>query len=440
MTTPASQLAPSVFRDLGSKLYRLTDAEVLEIAALLQKREHDPQARKGLAILRPRLRLLRLPRGLDARRLFCMPFEMLLSEDQMPTDPIRRIARAAVLPAWTQVSARLPAEVLADAEAAAAEAQSVLDPDLQQPAARLWAAAAAVVADDFDAIAASVGEPQWLRDIGAALVGHRWIAEVRRQLRCEGLPRPPEDQAREIAGMIRNAIDLGEDIGFVTALVAAAHFRSPGSLVGALLDNRVGVTPGPGQAVIRRLCEAVGVDLEREIAGLQASNGADPHAFIATLDSLATGLKGLQGFADKAGDPELKLEVDRVLHAARTAAVEEVLPRMHRTAGDNLDGAVQEALSGESFDTALMVEDSMAALRRARPAAEALGVAPAVDRAVSDLLAAVRARATAEVPGESPSDREARIMALARYVELLEGPDAAQACLDEWLAAAMQAA
>lgn len=435
MSQSAAALAPVVFNDLGSKLNQLTDAEVLQIAALLERGGNDPKALKGLAILRPRLQLLRPRRRLDARRVFCMPFEMLLSDEQQPTDPIRRISRAAILPTWAMVSARLSADVLDGAEASAAAARTVKDQDLQRAAALLWAEAADIIGAEFDALAAKVGEPQWLRDIGGALRAHRGIALVRDLLRCGGLPNPPERQAKELADLIHNAVEQGEDSGFVTALIAAAHFKSPGTLIGALLDNKVGTVAGPAQAVVKRLCDAIGGDLGREVAELQGcSDSADPAALVAGLDSLATSLKALQNFAEKARDRELRLKVEQALLAARAATVDEVLPTMHRSAGMNLDRAVSDALSGESFVAAQAVEDNMAALRQARPGAEALGVAPAVDKAVADLMATVRAKAAEPMEGESDDDRAARMMALARYVELLEGPDAAQASLDGWLA------
>jgi len=100
----------------------------------------------------------------------------------------------------------------------------------------------------------------------------------------------------------------------------------------------------------------------------------------------------------------------------------------------NLDQAVSDAVSGDSFVAAQAVEDNMAALRQARPSAEILGVAPEVDKALSDLLSTVRAKAAESHKGESEDDRASRMMALARYIELLEGPDAAQQSLEGWLA------
>lgn len=427
-------LVPSVFSDLGSKLHQLSDAEVLQIVALLQRGGGDPKALKGLAILRPRLRELRPRRRLDARRVFCVPFEMLLSDDQAPTDPVRRIPRAAILSAWAMVSARLDPAVLDAAEAAATAARSMHDAPLQRPSAELWAAAATVLDEQFDAMAAKMGEARWLSDIRAALKAHRWIAALRLQLRNPGLPTPPEQQAKEVADIIRNAIDVGEDAGFVAALVAAAHFRAPGTLIGGLLDNKIGAVVGTGQAVVKRLCDLLGGDLQREIAGLQGEDARDPVALVAGLDNLAGSLKALQSFAEKSRDRQLKMKVEQALLAARSTAVDDVLPRMQRSAGGSLDRAVTDAMSGDSFDAAQTVEDNMAALRQARPSAEALGVAPAVDKAVADLLSAVQSKAAESPAGESSTDREARMMALARYVEVLQGPDAAQATLQGWLA------
>lgn len=436
MSRTVSDGALAVLSDLGSKVDRLSDAEVLQIAALLERGGSDPKAQKGLAILRPRLRKLRPRRTLDPRRVFCVPFELLLSDDQHPTDPIRRIPRAAILPTWEMVAMRLPPEVVDAVRGAAAEARNLQDADLQRAAAAMWARAATIIAGEFDRMAAQVGDPQWVGDIAGALSAHQAVAAVRGLLRVGGLVSLPQEPAQELSAIVRKALEGGEDAAFITALTAAAHFRSPGNLVGVLLDNRVGDTPGPGQAAVKRLCDAIGADLGREVAGLKQSNdNEDPAAVVAGLDNLAKSLQALQSFAGKAKDRELKLKVEQALLAARSTTVDEVLPRMQRSVGDNLDQAVGDVMSGQSFAAAQAVEDNMLALRRSRAGADVLGVAPAVDSAVADLLATVHGKAAAKIEDESATDREARMLALARYVELLEGPDAAQTFLTQQLAA-----
>lgn len=428
--------AIAVLSQLGNKIDQLSEVEVLQIAALLERGGDDPKAQKGLSILRPRLRIMRPRRRLNARRVFCVPFEMLLSDDLQPSDPIRRVSRAAILPIWDTVAKRLPADVLNAVSEAAAEARTVADEELQGAATVMWTAAAEIIADAFDTIAAQVGDPQWLHDIGGALRAHRSIMATRDLLRVGGLTRLPEEQAGQLAGIVHNTLGQGEDAVFVTSLVAAAYFQSPGNLVGLLLDNRVGDTPGVGQAAVKRLCDAVGADLGREVAGLQITDGKmNPGELVDGLDNLANSLRALQDFAGKAKDRQLKLKVEQALLAARSATVDEVLPHMKASVGSNLDQAVGDVLSGDSYEAAQSVEDTVIALRRSRSGADVLGVAPAVDSAVGELLATVRGKADATVEGESAEDREGRMLALARYVELLQGADAAQAFLNQKLAA-----
>lgn len=426
----------AVLNQLGNKIDRLADAEVLQIAALLERGGDDPKARKGLSILRPRLRKLRPRRRLDARRVFCVPFEMLLSDEQHPTDPIRRVSRAAILPIWDFVATRLAADILDKVKLAVADARTVTDDELLRAASTMWTAAAEVIENAFDALANQVGDPQSLRDVGGALRAHQSVMATRDLLRVGGLSRLPEEQASQLAGIVHNTLGQGEDAVFVTSLIASAYFQSPGNLVGLLLENKVGNTPGVGQAAVKRLCDAIGADLGREVAGLQTNGGTmHPTELVDGLDNLANSLRALEEFAVKAKDRELRLKVEQALLAARSTTVDEVLPQMRESVGSNLDQAVGDVLSGESYEAAQSVEDTMIALRRSRSGADVLGVAPAVDKAVADLLVTVRGKADIAVEGESAEGREGRMLALARYVELLEGADAAQAFLNQQLSA-----
>lgn len=434
MSQAAAAFAPAVLMDLGNKIDQLSDTEILQIAGLLERVAGDVEGAKGLALLRPRLRSLRPRRKLNARRMFCLPFEMLLDDDPAPVDPIRRISRAAIVPVWAFVAGRLPAEVLAGAEQAAAAAASLRDGALLEASRLLWDEAGSVLADESDALAQQIANPQWVQGIGGACLGHDSILQLRELLRYSGQNKPGDELAKEIAGLVHNSLDDGADAGFVTALIAAAHFKSPGSLIAALVDNRVGVQPGAGQIVVKRLCDAVGGDLMREAGGFAGPEAcANPGALVAGMDKLASSLKALKSFADKTKDRELKLKVEQALLTARSTAVEEVLPAMQNSVGSNLDLAVSKTANPETFKAAQAIEDNMKALRDARPSAEIFGFAPEVDKAVTDLLSTVRAKAMSKIEGESHADRTARMMGLARYVELLEGPDAAQASLNAWL-------
>jgi hypothetical protein len=361
-----------------------------------------------------------------------VPFEKLLSDDQAPTDPVRRIPRAAIWPAWPLIAARLPAGILDDVERVAARARSTHDKEMQDSAAALWDAAAKAIGAGFDAIAQQVGETQWLRDIAGAMRAHRQIAALRETLRGSGLGKPSEALAKEIAGQIGAALELGEDPAFAAAMVAAAHFRSPASIIGALVGE--GLAAGEGTAVMRRLCEALGGDTDREIAAIQAPDrNVSPGAVVAGLDNLVDSLQAMQGFAKQAKDPVLKLKVQQAMLAARTATVDDMLPRMRNSVGSNLDRAVDELVGGDSVESSREVESNITALRRARPSAEFLGAGKELESTVSDLLTTVREKAAAASANESEDERMTRIMALARFFELLEGADAAAVFLDQWL-------
>lgn len=441
MSQSASAFAPAVLMDLGKKIDQLSDTEILQIAGLFERVSGDAEAAKGLAMLRPRLRKLRPRRTLDARRVFCLPFEMLLDDDPAPADPIRRISRTAIAPVWAFVAGRLPAEILARVEQAAAAATSLRNEALLEASGPLWAEAGTVLTDEADTLAQQGVNLQWVQDIGGACLAHESILQLRGLLRFGGQNKPGEESAKQIAALVHNSLDDGADAGFMAALIAAAHFKSPGSLIAALVDNKVGVEPGAGQVVVKRLCDVVGGDLMREAGGLAGPEaGANPGALVAGMDKLASSLKALKSFADKTKDRELKLKVEQALLAARSTAVDEVLPAMQNSVGANLDQAVSKAATAETFKAAQAIEDNMHALRDARPSAEIFGIAPEVEKAVTDLLSTVRAKAESKAEGESSVDRTARMMGLARYVELLEGPDAAQASLNAWLSKKAKAA
>ncbi|MEZ5668812.1 MAG: hypothetical protein R3F55_15490 [Alphaproteobacteria bacterium] len=433
--TNGNSATASVLGVLGKKLSDLADDEVLHIAALLERGGDDPQALKGRAILRQRLTVLRPRRRLNARRLFCVPFEMLLSDEQTPSDPVRRIARAGLLPAWQLVAKRLPVEVLNAAEAAAAEAKGIGDDRLQAPAEALWTAAADAIDAHFEQIASQVGDPQWLRDIGATLRACGPIAEIRALLQYPGRPQPSDEVGAQVAGILGGTQALGVEAVFATTLVAAAHFRAPGTVIGVLAANAFGVTPGPGQDALRRLCDVLGAGFERTLAALGREPVTDANAVVGSIAGLVDSLTLMRDFANKVKDPQMRLQVERALFEARSTTIDRVLPQMTGAVGCNLDRAVGEMVDGGSLEAAQSVEDNMVALARARPTAEVLGVGDEFAGSLATLLATVKAKAAEDVAGETADARGLRMMALARYVELLEGADAAQACLAAWLAA-----
>lgn len=429
-----SELGLAVLGDLGSKVALLEDADVLRIASLLEGGSDDPKALKGRTILRPRLRTLRPARRLNARRVFCTPFEMLLSDEQSPSDPVRAIPRVAVWSVWSQIVERLPARLLRDVEQEAVRARSPLDDQLQPSVAAVWEAAASAIDADFAKMAARAGDSRSLRQIGGAVRAHKAISAVRAMLKGGGLGTPAEPLAKQLTGLIQNALEQGEDAGFATASVVAAHFRSPAAIIGSLLGNGIGADTGAGQAVVKRLCEALGEDMAREITAIQSiDDAADPRDVVAGMTKLTENLQAMQSFAKRTKDTLLRLKLEQAILTARGAAVAEVLPRLSGAVGRNLDLAVGEMMNGGSIDISQQVESNLVALRSARASAEFLGAGEELRAAVDALLASVSDKAASAVQDEGEEDRSNRLMALARFAELLDGADAAQACLTQWM-------
>ncbi|MEZ5668815.1 MAG: hypothetical protein R3F55_15505 [Alphaproteobacteria bacterium] len=439
MSRPPETSRTAVLADLSRRAGRLSDTTVIEITGLLDRGGVDPAAVGGREILRARIRVLKPARFLTHCRLFCVPFEMLLSEASASADPLRPVDRSAILPMWEAVEPALPPAVLEATAATLADARSIRDEGLRAVAPDLWAAGAQVVDEAFDRIAARIDDPGWLVAIRAALAAHREILALRMVLAYGGRPAPDDALAGEIVRAVRAAAAQGPDEGYVAAVTAALHFAAPAVVLEALANG--GFADGAARAgervVLERFAAAVCADTERELALLARFDPATAAADAAeAVESVAAAVHGLRAVSPRLRDAGLRKRLAAIEPRFRATLADAVLPVTADRVLRRIDDAVGQMLDGSDMADAVAIEADMIALRRMRAGAEAVALGAEVDGRIAALLAQMERRAAQVVDGEGAGARRRRVLVLVRYVEQLAGPATAVRCMQRWLPAA----
>lgn len=435
MTSAAQMRDATVFDDLEHMLADLSDQKVMEIAGLFDSGGADPQALKGRSMLRDRLRVLRPQRKITPCRLFCVPFELLLSDDQSPDDPLRQVARAAILPTWHQVESRLPASVLKLVRSAGEKANSPLDDALRPAATALWSESSRIIEQSFDEIAHHVGDAEWLQHIGGAMQAHEAIVELRVLLEHGGQARPSALLSQKIGTIVERALDVGEQAAHATALTASLHFESPGNMIGVLLDNTLSTLPGgKGRSIVLRLRDTIVSDIECQTKSIEVHAGAARTVdVIASLDRVVDNMHAMQELLAKQPDPKLKLVVEQARSHARSLFVDQVLSNLQGTFDGNLNRVMTATGGRATVAAARGIEDVLTGVRQAKRSAKTLSAVSELEKTQARILHAIKVKAMVVRDAETAEERRKRVTLLARYVEQLEGSGAAQACMTAWL-------
>jgi hypothetical protein len=411
---------------------------------------------EALTAMRPRLRVARSPRRLTVLRVFARPFEDLLyvasgTQAKRPG----QIARRAIMPCWTVVAARIAPGLLADLERALA-GSTLADPEwVPRFGPLLWPAAAAAARQVLDELASG---PAARAALVAALGGEHVAAELADMVELLAIADTVED--------LRHVLGPGPIIELDERLAAAVSTRFR-----ALADRGQGARDALAYFVIARMafpielarvyggadCDDAGLHALGVIAArvIQAEIGAvvsEVAAPVPTLDAAA-----LAGRAEAVAAQlrELREGVREGRFAGSLAEIDLQQQRLCEAVTHNvLAGA--GALIADALERPQAVPAARAAQReavesRARALWKCTRFAGAIglERDVRETVAAVEEQtsrlalapitALAAAPAEpAPAAIEAARATLihaVRVLELVAGPDEAEALQHRGMAA-----
>lgn len=183
---------------IEKRLFKLSPAKFREIVAVIEDRRSDLGGKSAVDALmsrmRPRLVRMRLARRLTLQRLFCRPFEELLTDDPAPRGIGTRVSRQSIEPCWRLFVERADARRL---QRMSANLRSSDDDSrrTERIGRQLWSYAAEIlrtrVKSGDGRLDASLGglSEQAYRDV-LFIADYMDVADVMQQLKRRLGPRP----------------------------------------------------------------------------------------------------------------------------------------------------------------------------------------------------------------------------------------------------------
>jgi hypothetical protein len=390
-------------RQLAASVAVAEDGALLRLVRLLDSLPSRGDADRVLDPVRPRLQALRPGRPLRFARLLFLPLDGAIVPPAQWRRGGHEVPRSAVAPLAAAVAAALGDT--ATAIAREAEGHDTEDlPVVAALGARLWAVAAGALP--------GAAPPGWAEN-GLSAEDYAALRGVMQPVLAAGAPifgalrsaahGPPLEQVRAAlsgpaqAGPLPLAAAIATLLRRATApggvLLAAAELGPVGRSVGTrMVDAAIAQLPDPAAAT------------------LQEAAHAATRFFSGTADLAACGLL----------DPERARRLAQLRHAADEACRR----RIAEAGGTRVAGALASLRSGPVTEAAIAeVEGDARALRALAQVGRTVGDPAAYDRSLRTLGEAVGTLGTGPGgDGLGPVD-------IARVVEILAGPDAAEAVL-----------
>jgi hypothetical protein len=407
MTQP-SRVPLREVRQLAASVAAAEDQALLRLVRLLDSLPERGEADRVLEPARPRLQALRPERPLRFPRLLFLPLDGAI----VPPTAWRRgghtVPRSAIAPIAAAVEAAL-GRLAADIAAQAADADTGDAARIVALGGRLWPAAAealpaapppgwaeaGLTRDDLAALRdlmrpVLAAGPAIQAAVHAAAQGPPW--DLARAALVGPAAAGPLPLAAAIATLLRRATAPGG------VLMVASEFGSAARAIGSrMVDTALEHLP--------------------DVAGAELDDAADAAArfFASTADLARSGML----------DPERQRRLSALQHA-----MDETCRRRVTQAGAEQVVGVLATLadSAQVTDEAIMaVEQDARAIRALAQVGRSVGDPAVYDRALRGMAAEIGAVRTAPPGAVGPDGLTA--IDLARVVEILAGPDAAEAML-----------
>jgi hypothetical protein len=448
--------------DLAVSAAGLTDTRFLQIVELFERIRHEPGVCSAMGLLRPRLAELRPPRRISVSRLFFLPVEDLLDDTPRYQRKLSRISRGTIPACWQIICAAVGenrvqrlAALLADMDAAdvhgivrlgesfwlegAAALNKALDEAYDNPRSRVR-----LFGRDDDV----------LRQV-AVITAIAQIGPTVQLAKAELPDRPIEALADYHIEVLRTAIRglAAQEMRQLTPflLVLSARMLRPGDLLAVLADIRLEGQQQAKDEVAREIGSVALENLLRQSGDMPAAVKQGMAAGdVATLAERL--LDGFDSLKTTLQQPDHRRTVHRV-EQARSVISAALQERVIGPADTELLGHVEGFLqmAGNRFSLKLpslptpqetaKAEDFARAWRRCFRIAPMVGLKSQMQEKTTELCRSMRQvsanLAAAVAPDEggpriNASEADEQMVSLMRLVELIAGPDEAEALLADW--------
>ncbi|QJE72818.1 hypothetical protein HHL28_06700 [Aerophototrophica crusticola] len=453
MTMPPS----SEWKDLADSAASLTDEKFLRIVELLEQIRHRPGVPIAISHLRPRMAVLRPPRRMTASRLFFLPVEDLLDDVARYQRRLSRVSRSTLAVCWEIVGKAVPERQMRRIERELATpighgaARAQLGGALWQAgSAALHEALAEAGADHKRRVALFGRDDDVLRQVqvvaDAAAIGEE-IEAIKAKLPDAPIESFADFHVEELRKAIRGM--AARDITAVTTflLVLTARMLRPGDLLAVLADTRLDGMQREKEAVGKEVGGHALENLLRQSGEMPTLLKGDVSARDVALMAERL-LDGLDSMRATLQDPDHRKSLGRV-ERARGIIADAILDRVIGPADQEVlapicnlpDAALAPLRPGEPPVNAkelAKAEEFARAYRRCARIAPMVGLRNELQAKTSAICLA--ARTAADNIGEAleagaamdPRAADTQVVALLRLVEIISGPDQAEAILLEW--------
>jgi hypothetical protein len=229
---------------IEKRLFKLPPAKFREIVAVIEDRRSDLGGRSPVDALmsrmRPRLVRMRLARRLTLQRLFCRPFEELLTDDPAPRGIGTRVSRQSIEPCWRlfveRADARRLQRLSANLRASDDDSRRT-----ERIGRQLWAYAAEIlrarlkVGDGQLDIALRDLSEQAYRDI-LFITDYMDVADIMQQLKRRLGPRPlrraSDDHIDAVVTALEAVNGVNREHQHIVIDVLLAWLKRPSDIVG----------------------------------------------------------------------------------------------------------------------------------------------------------------------------------------------------------------
>lgn len=270
---------------IEKRLFKLSPAKFREIVAVIEDRRSDLGGRGPVDALmsrmRPRLVRMRLARRLTLQRLFCRPFEELLTDDPAPRGIGTRISRQSIEPCWRLFVERADGRKL---QRLSANLRTADDDGrrTERVGRQLWSYAAEVLragqaGGGLDTALRDVSE-QAYRDI-LFITDYLDVADVMQQLKRRLGPRPlrraSDDHIDALVTAFEAVNGVNREHQHIVIDVLLAWLKRPSDIVGIVDRIAALAKPQIDEESMALAGEALVEDVEdqlRAVMGLAANS------------------------------------------------------------------------------------------------------------------------------------------------------------------------
>lgn len=445
--------------ETAAKAKALDDAKLQQVVALLEaaleRVDGAATARTMLAQMRPQLIDMRPPRRPALKRIFCTPFEDMLVDGVAAGHMVGRIPRTVIEPVWALFLERGDKAVIAKAQANLGDKAAINA--LHEHFAKLMRGelddASAYAAKGHALLARLGGEANYLAL--DAIVGVVSIARHIARLK-EVLPPKPIRDIRDshyepLAEVLNQILKVSSERVATALFIVMARMAEPWKITGVLealaanglFKSSAGIREFSSAALVGRLenevQEVLSYAAAPPVEGDKPVSKGDAAAAIAKdVNDAVQNLAGTKDALEKAGNTAQLREVERARQRLRTLVDEKVVSGSARAIVDSVARAGGRATAvGKPPDQKTLREAELRAIALKRSSAYSsiltldgdvtsnLEQATAgVEKAASDLCGDIR---RAKLDGAGREAALAHVMANARLMEILAGPDKAEA-------------